>query len=183
MTFAIFVRSELVTNPGWKGIEDMLIISIACWGVSFAMFGRISSAKMTDLLVRTVLGLFSLAAMLYPDDTVALGAAVIVALVTFYGTYRHRTSSPARRARCNRCPSADLRPAEHAAGPFSSRRFRSRIPETQRPWGSMPTAFNGCSGCSRQRVISPATTGRCDSRPACAAPSSRRAAAGSGSAP
>ena len=93
MTFAIFVRSELVTNPGWKGIEDMLIISIACWGVSFAMFGRISSAKMTDLLVRTVLGLFSLAAMLYPDDTVALGAAVIVALVTFYGTYRHKTIS------------------------------------------------------------------------------------------
>jgi TRAP transporter 4TM/12TM fusion protein len=89
MTFAIFVRSEVVTNPGWKGIIDMLIISIACWGVSFAMFGRISSAKMTDLLVRTVLGLVSLAAMLYPDDTAALGAAVIVALVTFYGTYRH----------------------------------------------------------------------------------------------
>ena len=72
----------------------MLIISIACWGVSFAMFGRmLPSAKMTDLLVRTVLGLVSLVAMLYPDDTVALGAAVIVALVTFYGTYRHRPSS------------------------------------------------------------------------------------------
>jgi len=89
MTFAIFVRSEVVTNPGWTGIVDMLIISIACWGVAFAMFGRISSAKMTDLPVRTVLGLVSLAAMLYPDDTVALGMGVIVALVTFYGTYRH----------------------------------------------------------------------------------------------
>ena len=89
MTFAIFVRSEVVTNPGWAGIVDMLIISIACWGAAFAMFGRISSAKMTDLLVRTVLGLVSLAAMLYPDDTVALGMGVIVALVTFYGTYRH----------------------------------------------------------------------------------------------
>jgi len=98
MTFAIFVRSELVTKPGWKGIEDMLIISIACWGVSFAMFGRISSAKMTDLPVRTVLGLVSLAAMLYPNDTVALGAAVIVALVTFYGTYRHKTISRPKSA-------------------------------------------------------------------------------------
>ena len=98
MTFAIFVRSELVTKPGWKGIEDMLIISIACWGVSFAMFGRISSAKMTDLLVRTVLGIVSLAAMLYPNDTVALGAAVIVALVTFYGTYRHKTISRPKSA-------------------------------------------------------------------------------------
>ena len=93
MTFAIFVRSEVVTNPGWTGIVDMLIISIACWGAAFAMFGRISSAKMTDLLVRTVLGLVSLAAMLYPDDTVALGMGVIVALVTFYGTYRHKTIS------------------------------------------------------------------------------------------
>ena len=98
MTFAIFVRSELVTKPGWKGIEDMLIISIACWGVSFAMFGRISRAKMTDLPVRTVLGLVSLAAMLYPNDTVALGAAVIVALVTFYGTYRHKTISRPKSA-------------------------------------------------------------------------------------
>jgi TRAP-type uncharacterized transport system fused permease subunit len=89
MTFAIFVRSEVVTNPGWTGILDMLIISIACWGAAFAMFGRISSAKMTDLLVRTLLGLVSLAAMLYPEDTVALGMGVIVALVTFYGTYRH----------------------------------------------------------------------------------------------
>jgi len=48
---------------------------------------------MTDLPVRTVLGLVSLAAMLYPDDTVALGMGVIVALVTFYGTYRHKTIS------------------------------------------------------------------------------------------
>jgi hypothetical protein len=27
--------------------------------------------------------------MLYPSDSVALGAAVVVALATFYGTYRH----------------------------------------------------------------------------------------------
>ena len=55
---------------------DMLIISIACWGASCAMFGRISQyPPRTDVVVRTVLGLVSLAAMLYPDDTVALGAA------------------------------------------------------------------------------------------------------------
>jgi hypothetical protein len=37
-----------------------------------------------------LLAFFSLVVMLYPDDTVALSAAVIVALATFYGTYRHR---------------------------------------------------------------------------------------------
>jgi surface polysaccharide O-acyltransferase-like enzyme len=89
MTFAIFVRSELVVNPGWKGIEDMLIIAIACWGVSFAMFGRMLRTRGSDVMLRAVLALFSLVVMLYPDDTVALGAAVVVMLATFYGTYRH----------------------------------------------------------------------------------------------
>jgi TRAP transporter 4TM/12TM fusion protein len=89
MTFAIFVRSELVVSPGWKGIEDMLIIAIACWGVSFAMFGRMLRTRGSDVMLRAVLALFSLVVMLYPDDTVALGAAGVVMLATFYGTYRH----------------------------------------------------------------------------------------------
>jgi TRAP-type uncharacterized transport system fused permease subunit len=89
MTFAIFVRSELVVKPGWKGIEDMLIIAIACWGISFAMFGRMLSARGPDLMLRAALASISLVAMLYPDDTVALGTAVVVALATCYGTYRH----------------------------------------------------------------------------------------------
>jgi TRAP-type uncharacterized transport system fused permease subunit len=89
MTFAIFVRSELVVKPGWKGIEDMLIIAIACWGISFAMFGRMLNTRGADILLRMVLALIALVVMLYPDDTLALGAAVVVALATFYGTYRH----------------------------------------------------------------------------------------------
>jgi hypothetical protein len=40
MTFAIFVRVEIATKPGWKQIQDTLIIAIACGGVAFAMFGR-----------------------------------------------------------------------------------------------------------------------------------------------
>jgi TRAP-type uncharacterized transport system fused permease subunit len=90
MTFAIFVRVEIVTNPGWKGIEDTLIISIACCGVSFAMFGRMLHTRGADFMLRAVLFFFSLVVMLYPDDNVALGAAAAVALATFYGTYRHR---------------------------------------------------------------------------------------------
>jgi TRAP transporter 4TM/12TM fusion protein len=90
MTFAIFVRSEMVVKPGWKGIEDTLIIAIACGGVAFALFGRIALNRIGDIVLRTALGLFSLVVMLYPDDNVALGAAVVVALGTFYGTYRHR---------------------------------------------------------------------------------------------
>ena len=90
MTFAIFVRVEIVTKPGWKQIQDTLIIAIACGGVAFAMFGRMLRARALDVMVRVLLALFSLVVMLYPDDTVALSAAVVVVLATFYGTYRHR---------------------------------------------------------------------------------------------
>jgi TRAP transporter 4TM/12TM fusion protein len=90
MTFAIFVRSDLVVNPGWKQIEDTLIVAIACGGVAFALFGRMLSTRKWDVMLRTVLAFLSLVVMLYPNDHVALGAAVVVMLATFYGTYRHR---------------------------------------------------------------------------------------------
>lgn len=90
MTFAIFVRSDLVVNPGWKQIEDTLIVAIACGGVAFALFGRMLSTRKGDVMLRTVLAFLSLVVMLYPNDNVALGAAVVVMLATFYGTYRHR---------------------------------------------------------------------------------------------
>ena len=40
MTFAIFTRSRLVVNPGRGMIVDMLTVAIACWGITFAVFGR-----------------------------------------------------------------------------------------------------------------------------------------------
>ncbi len=90
MTFAIFVRVEVVTKPGWKQIQDTLIIAIACGGVAFAMFGRMIKIRALDIMVRAALAIFSLVVMLYPDDSVAMGAAVFVVLATFYGTFRHR---------------------------------------------------------------------------------------------
>jgi len=98
MTFAIFVRSELVVRPGWKQIEDTLIVAIACGGVAFALFGRMLSTRKWDVMLRTVLAFLSLVVMLYPNDNVALGAAVVVMLATFYGTYRHRLICREKRA-------------------------------------------------------------------------------------
>jgi TRAP transporter 4TM/12TM fusion protein len=90
MTFAIFVRVEITTKPGWKQIQDTLIIAIACGGVAFTLFGRMVRTRIVDLVARAALALFSLVVMLYPNDTVAEGAAVVVALAILYGTYRHR---------------------------------------------------------------------------------------------
>jgi len=45
-------------EAGLERIEDMLIIAIACWGVSFAMFGRMFSTRGSDAMLRAVLALF-----------------------------------------------------------------------------------------------------------------------------
>lgn len=98
MTFAIFVRAEIVTKPGWKQIEDTIIVAIACGGIAFALFGRMARARVLDAALRAVLAVFALVVMLYPGDRVALGAAVVVALATFYGTYQHRLICRERRS-------------------------------------------------------------------------------------
>jgi TRAP transporter 4TM/12TM fusion protein len=94
MTFAIFVRSRLVVNPGWGMIVDMLLVAIACWGVTFSMFGRIFRNRGSDVMLRAALALASLVVMLHPDGNVALGAAVLVVPATIYGTLCHRRIAP-----------------------------------------------------------------------------------------
>ena len=94
MTFAIFVRSRLVVNPGWGMIVDMLLVAIACWGVTFSMFGRIFRNRGSDVMLRAALALVSLVVMLHPNGNVALGAAVLVVPATIYGTLCHRRIAP-----------------------------------------------------------------------------------------
>jgi TRAP transporter 4TM/12TM fusion protein len=89
MTFAIFVRSDMVVKPGWGQILDTLIVAIACWGVSFAMFGRVLRARGSDMVLRVLLAALSLVVMLHPDGSVALGTALVVVAATAYATYCH----------------------------------------------------------------------------------------------
>ena len=90
MTFAIFTRSRLVVNPGWGMIADMLLVAIACWGITFSMFGRMVLSRGPGVMLRAALVLVSFVVMFHPDGYVALGAAVVVVPATIYGTYRHR---------------------------------------------------------------------------------------------
>jgi TRAP-type uncharacterized transport system fused permease subunit len=89
MTFAIFTRSRLVVTPGWGMIVDMLLVAIACWGITFSMFGRIVRNRGSDVMLRAALALVSFVVMLHPDGNVAIGAAAVVLPVTIYGTYCH----------------------------------------------------------------------------------------------
>jgi TRAP transporter 4TM/12TM fusion protein len=89
MTFAIFTRSRLVVSPGWGMVVDMLLVAIACWGITYAIFGRIALNRGSNMMLRAALALVSFVVMFHPDGNVAIGAAVVVVPATIYGTYRH----------------------------------------------------------------------------------------------
>jgi TRAP transporter 4TM/12TM fusion protein len=103
MTFAIFNRSNLVVNPGWMQIADMLLVAIACCGVTCAIFGRFVRNWGSDLMWRAALALASFVVMFHPDGTVSLAMAAIVLPATVYGVKRHRMIAP---------PKSELQPAE-----------------------------------------------------------------------
>jgi TRAP transporter 4TM/12TM fusion protein len=98
MTFTIFVRSELVTKTGWEQVLAMVLIAIACWGVSMAFFGRIVSGIQMDLLIRTILGLFCLVILFHPQNQVAIWMAIVALPVTIYCIRRHQRVAPRERA-------------------------------------------------------------------------------------
>jgi len=103
MTFAIFNRSNLVVNPGWMQIADMLLVAISCCGVTCAIFGRFVRNWGSDLMLRAALALASFVVMFHPDGTVSLAMAAIVLPATVYGVKRHRMIAP---------PKSEPQPAE-----------------------------------------------------------------------
>jgi TRAP transporter 4TM/12TM fusion protein len=94
MTFAIFTRSNLVVNPGWMQISDMLLVAISCCGISCAVFGRFVRNWGADLMWRAALALASFVVMFHPNGAVALAMAVIVLPATVYGVKRHQIIAP-----------------------------------------------------------------------------------------
>jgi TRAP transporter 4TM/12TM fusion protein len=94
MTFAIFTRSNLVVNPGWMQISDMLLVAISCCGISCAVFGRFVRNWGSDLMWRAALALASFVVMFHPNGAVALAMAVIVLPATVYGVKRHQIIAP-----------------------------------------------------------------------------------------
>jgi len=94
MTFAIFTRSNLVVNPGWRQIGDMMLVAVACWGITYSIFGKISNNRVLNITVRVALALASFVIMFHPNSNVSLMVVVIVVPVTFYGVMRHREIAP-----------------------------------------------------------------------------------------
>jgi TRAP transporter 4TM/12TM fusion protein len=94
MTFAIFTRSNLVVNPGWPMVGDMLLVAIACWGITYSIFGKFSLNRASNVIMRVALTLASFVVMFHPNTNVSIMVAVVVVLATFYGVIRHRKIAP-----------------------------------------------------------------------------------------
>jgi TRAP-type uncharacterized transport system fused permease subunit len=45
MTFAVFVRSDMVVLTGWAQVADTLLVAIASCGLTCAIFGRLAAAR------------------------------------------------------------------------------------------------------------------------------------------
>jgi len=83
-----------VVNPGWLQIRDMVLVAIACWGITYSIFGKIAHNRISNIILRAALALVSFVMMFHPDTNVSLMVAVIVLPWTFYGVIRHRKIAP-----------------------------------------------------------------------------------------
>jgi TRAP-type uncharacterized transport system fused permease subunit len=90
MTFAIFIRTEMVVTPGWEQIVATLLVAVATCGIAFAMFGRFVANPASNILLRSTLALFALVVMLHPDERISLAAAAVVVPATLIGIWQHR---------------------------------------------------------------------------------------------
>jgi TRAP-type uncharacterized transport system fused permease subunit len=107
MTFAIFTRSDMVVNPGWKQVADTLLVVISTCGMAFAMFGRAVHNAVGDIALRLLLAAVALLTMFHPDEMLAWGTAVVVVLALVVGIWRHRQIAPPKGL----APAAEAEPA------------------------------------------------------------------------
>jgi TRAP-type uncharacterized transport system fused permease subunit len=89
MTFAIFTRSDLVINPGWGQIRDVLLVTIGTCGLALAMFGRVMPRLALDIPVRIAIAGLALLVLFHPSDTFALILSPFALVVLVIGIWRH----------------------------------------------------------------------------------------------
>ena len=90
MSFAIFVRTDMVVNPGWGQIMDTALVAIGTCGFTFAVFGKFFASPGTNILLRLALVGVSIVVIFHPADTFAVVAAVIALPIILIGVRRHK---------------------------------------------------------------------------------------------
>ena len=87
---AVFVRPELVLEPGLKQFATMALVLMVTVGVTFSLQARFSGNPAIDIVARLVLAGFAMIALFHPDLWIAWAACVPVALFAGYWILRRQ---------------------------------------------------------------------------------------------
>jgi TRAP-type uncharacterized transport system fused permease subunit len=87
----VFVRPELVVEPGVDRFGAAFLILVATIGITFSLQARYSDSRGADVGVRLVLAACALVVLLHPDVRIAITACVPVLLMIGYWLIRRRT--------------------------------------------------------------------------------------------
>ena len=86
----VFIRPELVVEPGLSQLTAALLILVATIGITFSLQARFADRAAIDWSVRLLLAAFALLALLHPNEEVAALACVPVGLIVAYWLLRRR---------------------------------------------------------------------------------------------
>jgi TRAP transporter 4TM/12TM fusion protein len=87
----VFVRPELVVEPGWDQMEAAYLILVATIGITFSLQARFADNAALDLPIRLLLAALALFVLLYPSEQVAMVMTLPVLLMIGYWLTRRRT--------------------------------------------------------------------------------------------
>jgi TRAP-type uncharacterized transport system fused permease subunit len=74
----VFVRPELVLEPGLAQLGAMALILTATIGATFSIQARFSEARALDLALRAILAVIALVVLFHPSDAIAAVAGIFV---------------------------------------------------------------------------------------------------------
>jgi TRAP transporter 4TM/12TM fusion protein len=94
----VFVRPELVIEPGLQQITAALLILVATVGITFSLQARFAERAFIDRPVRLLLAACALVALLHPSAQMAMLACLPVVLMIGYWLLRRRLGQPAADA-------------------------------------------------------------------------------------
>ncbi|MGY6708558.1 MAG: TRAP transporter permease [Rhizobiaceae bacterium] len=91
MMGAVFIRPDLVVEPGWAQMPAFALVLVGTLALSFAAQGKFSSSRKVDYPARWGLALLAALLLLYPgNDVVAVGLAMLLLGIMGFGLMRMR---------------------------------------------------------------------------------------------
>lgn len=97
MSFAIFIRTDMVTTPGLPQIRDTILVTLGTLGFTFAMFGRFINQVKFDLPLKIGLAIIALVPLFHPNLTIAIIGSVIIFAALVIGVKKHKDIGPLRK--------------------------------------------------------------------------------------